>query len=120
MTPDVGDLRERVAEALRERALTHYDEGAYIIPWDERTSAMREAWRIDAAAVLAAVAADDGLVEVLRGVLSEHVIECTGCGEVSCRACRDQGWMSWQDYHRHLATHLAAVVRAWLTGQEGM
>lgn len=42
----------------------------------------------------------------LTSLLTRHTIECTGPGEVTCRGCRDRGWMSWAAYH----VHVAAVV----------
>ena len=41
--------------------------------------------------------------ERIEAVLSQHAIECTGRGEVSCAGCRDAGWMSWTSYRSHLA-----------------
>jgi hypothetical protein len=46
--------------------------------------------------------------EQMVEVLSEHTIECTGPGEVTCRACRDKGWMTWGEYRVHLVDALAA------------
>jgi hypothetical protein len=47
-------------------------------------------------------------------VLKLHTIECTGPGEVTCRACRDKSWMSWFAYRKHVADALfaAGVVRS--------
>lgn len=42
----------------------------------------------------------------LTSLLGEHTIECTGPGEVTCRGCRDRGWMSWAAYHVHVAAML--------------
>jgi hypothetical protein len=44
-------------------------------------------------------------------VLKLHTIECTGPGEVTCRACRDKSWMSWFEYRRHIAAELETLVR---------
>ena len=37
----------------------------------------------------------DQIKAAARTVLTEHRIECTGPGEVTCRACRDRHWMRW-------------------------
>jgi hypothetical protein len=42
-------------------------------------------------------------LEDLTAVLEAHNIECTGPGEVTCRGCRDRGWMSWPGYRTHVA-----------------
>lgn len=47
--------------------------------------------------------------EEILAVLRLHRIECTGPGEVTCRACRDRRWMTWQQYFEHLADLLVAV-----------
>lgn len=51
----------------------------------------------------------------LTEILAEHGIECTGPGEVTCRGCRDRGWMSWSTYYAHLAEVIEASD--WLQGQ---
>lgn len=48
--------------------------------------------------------------EAVVEVLTEHTIECTGLGEVSCRGCRDGGWMAWSQYRGHLANLIVALV----------
>lgn len=58
-----------------------------------------------AEAVEAAVR-DDIKAKALN-VLAEHTIECTGLGEVSCRGCRESGWMSWSTYREHVAELIA-------------
>lgn len=62
------------------------------------------------------------LVEVLEGVrvrvtqpqiaevLELHRIECFGPGEVSCRDCRDKGWMSTWDYVQHVAAAVSDLT----------
>jgi hypothetical protein len=49
---------------------------------------------------------------IVRDVLSQHYIECTGAGEVTCR-CREGGWMSPDSHRRHQANalHAAGVLR---------
>ena len=51
----------------------------------------------------------------LARVITLHRIECTGLGEVTCRACRESGWMSWPEFHKHVAR---AVRTYLLTGDE--
>ena len=51
----------------------------------------------------------------LARVITLHRIECTGLGEVTCRACRERGWMSWPEFHKHVAR---AVRTYLLTGDE--
>ena len=51
------------------------------------------------------VASRERVVEVL----TTHRIECTGPGEVTCRDCRDKGWMSWSAYRQHVADALLAA-----------
>jgi hypothetical protein len=48
--------------------------------------------------------------EAVVEVLADHTIECTGLGEVTCRACRDLSWMSWSQYRGHLANLIVALV----------
>lgn len=48
--------------------------------------------------------------EEILAVLRLHRIECTGLGEVTCRACRDLSWMPWQRYFEHLADHILPVM----------
>lgn len=50
----------------------------------------------------------------LEKVLAAHNVECTGAGEVTCRACRDLGWMSWREFY----AHQAQAVSAWLLSDE--
>ena len=45
-------------------------------------------------------------LDALR-VLRVHTIECTAPGEVTCRDCRDKGWMSWSAYREHVAALIA-------------
>lgn len=64
-------------------------------------------------AALAAVAAHDGLAEVLRrhrpiaagDNVHESWVECSGCDETAA------------DIERFIAAHLVDVVRAWIKGQ---
>ena len=49
--------------------------------------------------------------EEIIAVHREHAIECTGVGEVSCRGCREAGWMSWATYREHLADAVLAILR---------
>lgn len=53
---------------------------------------------------------------LLAEVLAEHAIECTGRGEVTCRGCRNQGWMSWHTYRAHVAAEQAAVLAQYIDG----
>lgn len=48
----------------------------------------------------------DTTTEVAR-VLGEHRIECTGLEGVTCRGCRERGWMRWYEFERHQAAALA-------------
>jgi hypothetical protein len=48
--------------------------------------------------------------EALDDVLRTHTIECTGPGEVTCRGCRDSGWMSWPAYRRHVSDAILALI----------
>lgn len=48
--------------------------------------------------------------EAVADVLREHTSECTGLGEVSCRGCRERGWMSWSEYRGHIADLIIALV----------
>lgn len=48
--------------------------------------------------------------DTIIGVLAEHTIECTGVGEVSCRGCRETGWMSWTAYREHIADAIIAAT----------
>lgn len=43
----------------------------------------------------------------VQSVLADHNIECTGLGEVTCRGCRERGWMSWSEFREHQAHALA-------------
>jgi hypothetical protein len=52
------------------------------------------------------VASRERVVEVLR----MHRIECTGPGEVTCGGCRERSWMSWWDYHQHIADAVLALM----------
>jgi hypothetical protein len=54
---------------------------------------------------------DEVAIEAIREVLGEHTIECTGIGEVTCRACRERSWMSWSVYRAHVA-EIAGVAAA--------
>lgn len=47
--------------------------------------------------------------EAIVAVLRLHRIECTGPGEVTCRACRELGWMSWQLFYEHVADCIMAT-----------
>lgn len=47
-------------------------------------------------------------IEVVK-VLRKHRVECTGLGEVTCRSCRDLGWMSWSAFYEHIADALKAA-----------
>jgi hypothetical protein len=42
-------------------------------------------------------------VDLIAETLRAHPVECTGPGEVTCRGCRDKGWMSWRDFYAHQA-----------------
>lgn len=53
--------------------------------------------------------APDPRVDQIAEVLAAHVIECTGLGEVTCRGCRDRGWMHWSAWQRHVAEQVAAI-----------
>lgn len=46
-------------------------------------------------------------VEQAARILHQHNIECTGVEGVICAACRNNEWMSWRSYYRHLAVQLA-------------
>lgn len=48
----------------------------------------------------------------LTDLLTEHRIECTGPGEVTCRGCREKRWMSWHTYYAHLADAIATELRS--------
>ena len=52
----------------------------------------------------------DELTANVVAVLNEHRIECTGPGEVTCRGCRERGWMGWYDFHRHLAERIVTAL----------
>jgi hypothetical protein len=55
---------------------------------------------------------DNDLNEQVAEILATHTIECTGPGEVTCRGCREAGWMSWYAYRQHVAPLMVAHVRA--------
>lgn len=109
--------RRRTSLTLREvaaRALCALDgerdpdyRGTHGIPeWEH--------WIESAETALAAVAADDGLMEVL---LAHDAVTESDC----IRSCRC-GWTTYPGHwptRREFAAHLADVVRAWITGQEG-
>jgi Rad3-related DNA helicase len=61
----------------------------------------------------------DTTSEVAR-VLRGHRIECTGLEGVTCRGCRELGWMSWLVYYGHQAAALAeaGLLRAQIATQE--
>lgn len=66
---------------------------------------------IRAAAPLIEAAVREQVRDAAMTVLQQHGIECTGVGEVSCRGCRDRGWMAWMDYREHLADLIARGER---------
>ena len=79
-----------------------------------RDDEFRAAMLDQAADVLAAVAADDGLDKALRGHgggRTQGFLPSCDCGEFI-----GTSWLAWRADH---AAHLADVVRGWLTGQEG-
>lgn len=53
-------------------------------------------------------------------LLAEHAIECTGPGEVTCRGCRERGWMSRTSYRAHLEAVLLAEVARVLGSDEAV
>lgn len=62
------------------------------------------------------------LRETMARVLRMHQIQCTGLGEVTCAAttCRERGWMSWVDYHDHIADELVTHAQQYIPQTEGM
>jgi hypothetical protein len=48
--------------------------------------------------------------EAVVEILADHNIECTGLGEVTCRGCREVGWMAWSQYRGHLANLIVAIA----------
>ncbi|GAA3218026.1 hypothetical protein ACFP63_08760 [Oerskovia jenensis] len=42
-------------------------------------------------------------------LLGQHRIECTGMEGVTCRACREHGWMPMRTFAAHLSEVLAAA-----------
>lgn len=48
--------------------------------------------------------------EALGRAIADHRIECTGPGEVTCRECRDKGWMSWSAFHAHVTDAVLAAL----------
>lgn len=50
----------------------------------------------------------DPLAQVAEALYT-HRIECTGYEGVTCRSCRDKGWMSWTAFAAHQAHALAAA-----------
>lgn len=79
---DLSGIQQHV---IREQALSYVTHAAPLIE-----AAVREQVQMHA----------------LR-VLREHTIECTSLGAVTCRACRDRGWISWSEYHTHMAEIIA-------------
>lgn len=53
----------------------------------------------------------DAAIAVIAEVLSEHSIECTGVGEVTCHGCRQLSWMSWFTYREHVAEAVVVALR---------
>ena len=53
---------------------------------------------------------DDAAVEAVMRVLSEHRIECTGYEGVTCRGCRERGWISSHTYREHVAREVVAAL----------
>ncbi|HEY3559700.1 MAG TPA: hypothetical protein VGL05_19660 [Kribbella sp.] len=49
--------------------------------------------------------------EAVGQILRVHCIECTGPGEVTCRGCRGEGWMSWPEYRRHITDAVMKLAR---------
>lgn len=49
-------------------------------------------------------------VEEITRVLGEHRIECTGLEGVTCRGCRERGWMSRYAFEQHHARALVAAL----------
>lgn len=48
--------------------------------------------------------------DVIAGVLRTHRIECTGIEGVTCRECRDLGWMGRWAFARHQADAVRAAI----------
>jgi hypothetical protein len=70
------------------------------------------------ATVLAAVAADDGLVEVLTDALMQPTHAPMSTHDPRTGECCECPWPVYALPAPDVAAHLAAVVRAWFTGQE--
>lgn len=49
-------------------------------------------------------------VEEIARALGEHRIECTGLEGVTCRGCRELGWMSRLAFEQHQATALRTAL----------
>lgn len=105
-------IAEQESDRNRAAAARYWDQADLsdaVIP--------RPTYRHQAASALAAVAAHDGLADALRGhspVLSTHPTTHIVC-------CDDCEWVApdanslWPEF----ADHLADVVRAWMTGDDG-
>lgn len=49
-------------------------------------------------------------VEEVARVLGEHRIECTGLEGVTCRGCRERGWMPRYAFEKHQAAELRTAL----------
>lgn len=86
---------DRMAEALYDRVVNVAAAGGASVGLLARQFA-----EVAAEALLAG--------DWLERVLGEHRIESTGRGEVTCRGCRERGWMSGTAFR----AHQAAAIRA--------
>lgn len=48
--------------------------------------------------------------DAVNEILAVHRVECTGLGEVTCRGCRADGWMSWPKFQDHVAELIVALA----------
>lgn len=78
------------------------------VPVDVRQATNDQCW--DFAAKLVASAAPQVDREAVGRAIADHRIECTGLGEVTCRECRDKGWMSWAAFHAHVTDAVLAAL----------
>lgn len=96
----------RISEQVVVRALAAYAE----VPTYGTAAGRRDAMRH---ALTTVIPSRERVVEVL----ATHAVECTGLGEVTCGGCRDRSWMSWWDYHQHIADAMLALFST--TSTEG-
>lgn len=106
-TPALDRATEANFDSHQDVALALHDVPK--VPLSTMPEWVREQWTINTRRAVSAALHDDD-EDVIAGVLRTHRIECTGIEGVTCRECRNLGWMGRWTFAKHQADAVRAAI----------